>query len=71
MASGPVRAHHRGMPFDHEAYDHLMRWVQHGVVSRAQLIDLGASEGFLRRALRRDLTTVHPGVYVDHNGPLT
>jgi hypothetical protein len=57
--------------FDHEGYDHLNRWVQHGVVSRAQLIGFGASEADLRRMLRRSLTIVHPGVYVDHNGPLT
>ena len=57
--------------FDHEGYAHLTRWVQHGVVSRSQLIALGASEGYLRRLLRRELTTVYPGVYVNHNGPLT
>lgn len=57
--------------FDHESYAHLSRWVQHGVVSRAQLINFGASEGYLRRLLRRDLTTIYPGVYVNHNGPLT
>ncbi|WP_323792651.1 hypothetical protein [Nocardioides sp.] len=57
--------------FDHDAYAHLNRWVQHGVVSRAQLIDLGATPTYLRRALRRDLRVVHPGVYVNHTGPLT
>lgn len=59
------------MPFDHEGHAHLDRWVQHGVVTRAQLIGFGATEADLRRLLRRDLTRVVPGVYVNHNGPLT
>ncbi|CUR60772.1 conserved hypothetical protein [metagenome] len=42
---------------------------QAGVVSRQQLLDLGASRADVRRLLaRRELSTVHPGVYVDHTG---
>ncbi|QYJ03440.1 type IV toxin-antitoxin system AbiEi family antitoxin domain-containing protein [Nocardioides panacisoli] len=45
---------------------------QRGVVSRGQLFDLGAAPTDVRRLLRRG--QIHrrwPGVYVDHNGPLT
>ncbi|SDS37052.1 hypothetical protein SAMN04488570_1731 [Nocardioides scoriae] len=45
---------------------------QDGVVTREQLRALGAGEHDIRRWLRRrDLVVVHPGVYVDHTGPLT
>lgn len=45
---------------------------QDGVVSRRQVLDLGHDDEFLRRAVRRrELRRVHPGVYVDHTGPLT
>ena len=45
---------------------------QSGVISRAQVLDLGASRADLRRHLRRrDWVRVHPGVYVAHTGPLT
>lgn len=45
---------------------------QEGVVSRGQLVQAGLSPSDLRRLLRRrDLMPVHPGVYVDHTGPLT
>lgn len=48
--------------FDHQA----------GVVARHQLVALGAGEHDLRRWLRRrELVVVHPGVYVNHTGPLT
>ena len=44
---------------------------QDGVVSRQQLLSLGAARHDVERWLRRrDLTRVHPGVYVDHTGPL-
>ena len=47
--------------------------VQEGVVSRRQLRQqLGAAAHDVRRLLRRrELTVVHPGVYVGHSGPLT
>lgn len=45
---------------------------QDGVVARRQLRSLGAGPHDVRRLLRRrELTQVHPGVYVDHTGPLT
>lgn len=45
---------------------------QDGVISRAQLGALGAAPHDVRRLLRRrELVLVHPGVYVDHTGPLT
>ena len=52
------------------AYDDLLA-QQSGVVSRRQLIGLGAEPHDLQRMLRRrDLTRVHDGVFVDHTGPL-
>lgn len=57
---------------DEEGLQHLLRWVQDGVVSRRQLLSLGAQPHDIRRLLRRrELAVVHPGVYVDHTGPLT
>lgn len=45
---------------------------QSGVVSRRQLAEAGFAEHEIRRLIRgRRLTTVHPGVYIDHNGPPT
>lgn len=46
--------------------------MQCGVLSRAQLLGAGASEGDITRMRRRkEIRRVHPGVYVDHTGPLT
>lgn len=51
--------------------DHLLS-LQSGVVSRRQLLASGHAPHDVRRLLRRrDLSLVHPGVYVDHTGPLT
>ena len=45
---------------------------QSGVISRAQALAIGLSEGDIRRLLRRrDWVKVHPGVYVNHTGELT
>jgi hypothetical protein len=45
---------------------------QSGVVTRHQLLDLGALSHDVRRLLRRrELVAVHSGVYVDHTGPLS
>jgi hypothetical protein len=45
---------------------------QQGVVSRRQLRELGATPWDVRRLLRRrELTVVHPGVYVNHTGTLS
>jgi hypothetical protein len=42
---------------------------QSGVISRRQAADLGLQPHDLRRLVRRrDLTQIHPGVYVDHTG---
>ncbi|WP_300678993.1 hypothetical protein [Nocardioides sp.] len=50
----------------------VQRREQEGVVSWAQLQAAGWSDGDVRRAVRhRDLTRVHPRVYVDHTGELT
>lgn len=44
--------------------------VQDGVVSRRQILDLGGTDHDIARMLRRrDLTTLHRGVYVNHTGP--
>ncbi len=54
--------------------DELARvlWTQDGVVARRQLTELGFAPHDVRRLLRRrELVPVHPGVYVDHTGPLT
>ncbi len=54
-----------------DAAYHLLEH-QSGVVSRRQLVDLGVTQGDLRRWLRRrELVVVHPGVYVAHTGPLS
>lgn len=45
---------------------------QDGVIARWQLVALGAQPHDIERLLRRrDLCCPHPGVYVDHTGPLT
>lgn len=60
-----------GTSIDHRRLEFL-RHVQHGVLSRRQLLDAGLAEHDLRRMLRgRPLRMVHRGVYVDHTGPLT
>ncbi|MBE7323944.1 type IV toxin-antitoxin system AbiEi family antitoxin domain-containing protein [Nocardioides sp. Y6] len=46
--------------------------LQSGVVSRRQAMQVGLMPHDLRRLeRRRELARVHPGVYVDHTGPLT
>lgn len=55
-------------------YRHLafLRDTQSGVLARRQLIELGCTDSDLDRMLRRrELRIVHPGVMVDHTGPLT
>ena len=50
----------------------LLLEVQSGVVSREQVIGLGLTDADVRRlARRREWARVHPGVYVNHTGPLT
>ena len=45
---------------------------QEGVLSRTQVLAHGATDNDIARMLRRrEWAQVHPGVYVDHTGPLT
>lgn len=51
--------------------DDLLRG-QEGTVSRRQLLAAGWTSVQVDRAVRRrELVVIHPGVYVEHNGPLT
>ena len=60
------------MSWDDRELRELVRWQQSGTVRRRQLLDLGGSDDDIARLLRRrELSVVHPGVYVDHTGPLT
>lgn len=46
--------------------------TQDGVIARRQALAAGCSPTAIRRLLRRrEWATIHPGVYVDHTGPLT
>ncbi len=45
--------------------------AQHGVIARWQLLACGFVAHDVRRLLRGRLTTIYPGVYVNHTGPLT
>ena len=52
--------------------DHIAEILQrqHGVVSRAQALQVGLQPQDVRRLLRRrELARLFPGVYVDHTGP--
>lgn len=45
---------------------------QSGVIARRQVLAAGGTENDLRRMVRRrELQRVHPGVFVDHTGPLS
>ena len=45
---------------------------QAGVIARRQAFEAGLTSNDVRRLLRRrEWVVVHPGVYIDHNGPLT
>lgn len=49
-----------------------LAWAQDGGVSRCQILEAGGSDFDIARMLRRrELTDVHRGVYVNHNGQLT
>ncbi len=46
--------------------------LQGGLVTRSQLTEIGFREHDVARMVRRrELVRVHPGVYVDHTGPLS
>lgn len=54
-----------------EALAKLMK-RQKGVVSRRQVLEHHGRHADIRRRIRRrELAVVHPGVYVDHTGPLS
>lgn len=55
----------------HNAQLEELLHFQSGVVRRAQLIDAGLAPHEIRRLLRSRWVVVHPGVYVNHTGPLT
>ncbi len=55
---------------DERAVNELLQ-AQDGVVSRRQLLALEATDSEIERKLRRrEWARVHPGVYVEHTGPL-
>ena len=61
--------HRQGMEL--EATSDLRR-RQSGVIARRQLVEGGADDADIRRWVRRrELSRVHPGVYVDHTGELS
>jgi hypothetical protein len=56
---------------DERAVNELLR-AQAGVVARRQLLEAEVTDSEIERKLRRrEWARVHPGVYVDHTGPLT
>ncbi len=56
---------------DTRQLDHLS-WLQCGVLARRQLLDAGVTDNDIERWVRRrQLVAVHPGVYVNHTGPMT
>lgn len=60
------------MRFDDGELQHLLRWVQDGVVSRRQVLEMGGTDADIRRMVRRrELTRLHPGVFVNHTGEPT
>ncbi|MBM7519477.1 type IV toxin-antitoxin system AbiEi family antitoxin domain-containing protein [Nocardioides nitrophenolicus] len=62
----------RHLDFSHPELQIILRREQDGVVTRAQLLELGATDhDIARMTRRRELRAVEPGVYVDHTGALT
>lgn len=62
----------RHLEFTHPGLQELLKREQHGVVSRQQLLSLGATDHDIARMVRRrELTAPCHGVYVDHTGRLT
>ena len=56
-------------PFDRNGMERLRDEVQGGVISRRQLRELHARDHDIRRLVRnRELTVIHPGIYVGHTG---
>ncbi len=45
--------------------------LQHGVISRRQVLELGGADSDIKRLVRRrEWARVYEGVYVNHTGPL-
>jgi hypothetical protein len=66
VAATPHSHHHRGVDIS----DLLAH--QCGVLSRRQVLTAGGDDVLIARMVRRrEWARVHPGVYVDHTGPLT
>ncbi|WP_218145139.1 hypothetical protein [Nocardioides luteus] len=62
--SGAVR-----QPSDRDGMERLRDEIQGGVISRKQLRELHAQDHDIRRLVRnREITAIHPGVYVNHTG---
>jgi len=60
------------VPLDMAQLQHLLTWEQAGVVSRRQVLALGGNDRDIARLQRRrELVRVHPGVYVNHTGPMS
>lgn len=58
--------------FEHDGMLRLRDEIQGGVVARWQLRELHAQDHDIRRLVRnRELTVIHPGVYVGHTGTPT
>lgn len=64
--------HGTAKAFDEHAMRALRDDVQGGVIARWQLVELHAKPHDIRRLVRRrELTAIHPGVYVCHTGTPT
>jgi hypothetical protein len=71
---GPTPVAHDRSAGEHRLVDETARLLQEqdGVISRAQALEAGLTRIQIARALRRrDWVAVHPGVCVDHTGPLS
>jgi len=55
--------------FEDQELQHLLTWVQDGVVSRAQILAFGGTDADIKRMLRRrELVRLHAGVFLNHTG---
>ena len=69
MARSDRRGQPRPMPIDQTQ---CLIDTQDGVINRRQALAAGLTDPDIRRRLRRrEWARVHPGVYVDHTGPLS
>lgn len=62
----------RHLDFADPGLQEVLRWEQDGVITRQQLLELGATDHDITRMLRRrELRAAKPGVYVNHTGRLS